>query len=135
LKKPFFIFVGGYGVLMFEFFLKPSCQHERILPNIQGGYCPDCGEYVINEWFITRCSCCGTKQVSIIKRGRVLAAQAFCKNCGGTSFHVEKLDGIDIVNVNYAVLIKKTLPSEKRSFIQTWMDETSFTPVKLLPGY
>lgn len=120
---------------MIDFLWKPSCKHEKISPHNVGGYCPDCGEYVENQWFITRCSCCGVKQKSIVKNGRVVGVTKFCTNCGSDSFRVEKLEAIDIVNINYAVVIKKVIEYRKRSFIQTWMENSAYTPVKLLPSY
>ena len=122
------------GVAMFSF-RKTSCSHEQITPNISAGYCPDCGEYVKNQWVITRCACCGLKQKSKAMRGKVTADARYCRNCGSDSFLSEALEQIDIVNINYAVLLKETVQTRKQSFIQTWIDENTFTSIKLLPSY
>lgn len=121
------------GVYMFEFLCK-SCQHEKITPDIKAGYCPDCGEYIENRWYITRCKCCGIKQKTLIRNGKVIAETKFCKNCGDNSFNVEALEKLDIVNVNYAVVLKHIVESKRRSFIQTWI-ENNYSTIKLLPSY
>ena len=121
-------------MLMFSF-RKTSCSHEKITPNMIAGYCPDCGEYVKNQWVITRCACCGVKQQSRVMRGKVSADTSYCRNCGSSSFKTEELESIDIVNVNYAIVLKQTVENKRHSFIQTWIDENTFTSMKLLPGY
>lgn len=118
---------------MFDLFWK-TCEHKKITPNVNAGYCPDCGEYVENNWYITRCKCCGIKQKSIIRNGKVITLTKFCKNCGNNVFAVEKLENLDIVNINYAVIKKQTIKTQKESIIQTWI-ENSYTPIKLLPSY
>jgi hypothetical protein len=112
-----------------------SCRHERITLDKKSGYCPDCGEYVENKWYITRCACCGVKQKTMVMRGKVAADTRFCRNCGSSSFTVEELDEIDIVNINYAVVLKQVPESKKQSIIQTWIEENTFTSMKLLPSY
>ena len=121
-------------MLMFSF-RKTSCSHEKITPNMVAGYCPDCGEYVKNQWMITRCACCGIKQQSRVMRGKVSADTSYCRNCGSSSFKTEELESIDIVNVNYAIVLKQTVENKRHGFIQTWIDENTFTSMKLLPGY
>ena len=41
--------------------LTTVCRHDKIRPDVDRAYCPDCGKLIKNEWFITRCSCCGVK--------------------------------------------------------------------------
>ena len=119
---------------MFEFLWKKSCSHDKITPNMVAGYCPDCGEYVENHWYITRCTCCGVKQKTLIRNGKVVACEKFCKNCGSSVFNVEELKEIDIVNINYAAVLKRTKEVKVKEFVQTWI-ENSYVPVKLLPSY
>lgn len=120
---------------MFEFLWTLSCKHEKITPNIKSGYCPDCGEYVENHWYITRCGCCGLKQKSFVRNRKVISGVKFCKNCGSNSFLIEKVEELDIVNVNYAVALKHVIEHKKRSIIQTWIEQNSYSPIKLLPSY
>ena len=120
---------------MFEFLWKPSCKHDKITPNMISGYCPDCGEYVENHWYITRCECCGIKQRTLFRNGRVVTDAKFCRNCGSDSFKTEELEHLDIVNINYAVVQKQVRETERQSFIQTWIERTNYSPMKLLPSY
>jgi len=120
---------------MFDFIWKPSCSHEKISPNMKAGYCPDCGEYVENHWYISRCECCGIKQKTSVKNKKIFTDAKFCKNCGSNSFIVETLDCIDIVNINYAVVQKHVRETKKQNIIQAWIDQNACVPMKLLPGY
>lgn len=112
-----------------------SCRHDLITPDRKAGYCTDCGEYVENHWYITRCKCCGIKQNTKIVQGKILANTRYCKNCGSNSFIIEELEIIDIVNINYAVLLKQIIGHRKQNIIQTWLEQNSYTPLKLLPSY
>lgn len=120
---------------MFEFIFKTRCEHSKIAPNMKAGYCPDCGEYVQNHWYITRCKCCGVKQKSIIKNGKIVAITKFCKNCGSEVFAVEELDYLDIVSINYAAVKKQSRESKKPYLIQAWMEHNAYSQMKLLPSY
>ena len=117
------------------FFRKTSCNHEQINPNMIAGYCPDCGEYVKNQWYITRCECCGIKQKTSVMRGKISADTKFCRNCGSSSFIVEELNEINIVDINYAIVLKQVVQNKKQTFIQTWIEQNSYSPIKLLPSY
>lgn len=119
---------------MFDLVWK-KCTHDKVTLNEKSGYCPDCGEYVENHWYITRCSCCGIKHKSLVRNGKVLLQEKFCKNCGSDSYSVEELSQLDIVNINYAVVMKKTTSANKTSIMQTWIDQNSYAPIKLLPSY
>ena len=117
---------------LFELFNKPSCLHEKITPNMHSGYCPDCGEYVENQWFMTRCKCCGVKHKSLSIRGKITPQQKFCKNCGSNNFEVEKLEKINFIDIHYAVVLKKIIDNKKKTFIQSWVEQ-ELAP-KLLTG-
>lgn len=120
---------------MFDFLWKPSCKHDQITPNMKASYCPDCGEYVENHWYITRCECCGVKQKTLVKNGKISTNAKFCRNCGSSLFTVEELNSLDIVNVNYAVVLKQTIETKRKSIVQTWIEQNSYSPMKLLPSY
>lgn len=120
---------------MFEFLVATSCKHDKITPHMKSGYCPDCGDYVENSWYISRCKCCGIKQNSFVRNGKIIPDAKFCKNCGSNSFYLEKLDDLDIVNIHYAVILKHVIQSKRKSIIQTWIDQSSYSPIKLLPSY
>lgn len=120
---------------MLNYFKKPSCTHEKITPDKISGYCPDCGEYVKNQWYMTRCECCGIKQKTSVVRGKISTDTKYCRNCGNSSFIVEELSGINIVNINYAIVLKQVIENKKQSFIQTWIEQNNYSPIKLLPSY
>ena len=120
---------------MFEILWKTSCTHDKITPNMAFGYCPDCGEYVQNRWYLFRCKCCGIKQKIRVRKGKMITETNFCRNCGSSSFVEEELESLDIVNVNYAVFKRTTTKAKIPSQIQTWIEETSYTSIKLLPCY
>ena len=106
-----------------------KCRHEHITPDKEIGYCPDCGELIKNEWFITRCSCCGVKLKAILKNGQVVPQYHYCTNCGSTEFSVEEVEKIDFININFAVLVK-TIKHENASYRTTscWQERTIELP-------
>lgn len=112
-----------------------TCTHDGVSPNEKFSYCPTCGELVENEWFITRCACCGIKQRAIIKNGEIIPETNFCHNCGSNEYVVEKLDRINFIDINYAVLIKSIVPEERFDEVtQCWEEKPAYTP-KLLQLY
>lgn len=120
---------------MINFRKTSSCRHERIMPNRSAGYCPDCGEYVENHWYISRCKCCGVKQNSRVMRGKVLTDTRYCRNCGSSAFFVEELKIVDLTNINYAVLLKQIIATKRQSIMQTWFEQNSYAQMKLLTSY
>lgn len=120
---------------MINFKMTSSCSHEKITADMIAGYCPDCGDYVENHWYISRCECCGIKQTARVVRGRVSASTRYCRNCGSSSFKNEELETIDLVNINYAVVLKQAVAVRKQSIIQTWLDNYTYSPIKLLSSY
>lgn len=120
---------------MLEILFKTSCKHDKVTLSMKAGYCPDCGDYVENHWYISRCECCGFKQKSLVRFGRVITDAKFCKNCGCHSFMLEEVNDLDIVSVNYAVSLKHVVAVKRKSVVQTWIEQNSYTPIKLLPVY
>ena len=121
--------------MLLNFFNKNQCLHKHIKPELDSGYCPDCGEYIQNHWFITRCSCCGVKQKTIIVKGKIVADVKYCKNCGSNSFVAEQLNKINLVDINYAVVIKQIIKDRKSTWTQTWVEQRDRVYVKLLPQH
>ena len=112
--------------MLFDFlYTKKECSHSKIPLEVDCAYCPDCGELVENQWFILRCACCGVKVKAMIKNGKIVPVEKHCTNCGMAEFNVEKLKKVNFINVNYAVLMKKTVKSENFSFTQSWVDVTN----------
>jgi len=118
------------------FTFKPKCAHDKITPDMEYGYCPDCGKLIKNEWYITRCCCCGVKIKAMSRNGEIVPQNRHCTNCGGEEYIVEKLDKISFLNVNFAVLIKTETESVSRPeyVTQCWQERTNSQP-KLLGQY
>ena len=113
-------------MIILELFIKNRvCTHDRIRPDLDFCYCPDCGQLIENQWFITRCACCGVKLKATIRNGEVVPEEHFCKNCGAKNFVVEKLDKINFLNIDYAVIMKKVVTPDVDSEIQSWVDINS----------
>ncbi len=110
-----------------------SCTHKHVAIDQQYSYCPDCGELIENEWFITRCACCGIKQRAIIRNGVVIPVDNYCRNCGGHEYTVEKLEKINFIDINYAVLVKTVVEEEPpmEEVTQCWEEKSTNIP-KLL---
>lgn len=112
-----------------------TCVHEKVSPDTQFSYCPDCGELVENEWFITRCACCGIKQKAVIKNGEIIPEANFCRNCGGNEYTIEKLQKINFIDINYAILIRTAVCEDRmKEVTQCWEERPAYTP-KLLQVY
>lgn len=112
--------------MLFDFlYTKKECSHSKIPLEVDCAYCPDCGELVENQWFILRCACCGVKVKAMIRNGKIVPVEKHCTNCGMAEFNIEKLEKVNFINVNYAVLMKKTVKSENFSFTQSWVDVTN----------
>lgn len=115
--------------------INTRCSHNKIPPDVEQGYCPDCGKLIQNEWYITRCSCCGVKMKAMVKNGQIVPQEHYCSNCGGEDFIVEKLDKINFIDIKFAVLVKREVLEEKFcDTIKCWQERTS-EPPKLLAQY
>ena len=101
-----------------------KCTHERMSFNVDCGYCPDCGEYVENRWYLVRCSCCGVKRVAITRGNEILPKEHFCKNCGETAYYIEELKRLNIIDINYATVLRISPKPLKQNFAQAWVQET-----------
>ena len=117
------------------FKIKKNCNHEKITPDLDCGYCPDCGRLIQNEWYITRCACCGVKLKANIKNGEIIPQNRYCTNCGSEEYIIGKLDKIDFININFAVLEKRIVEEDlKVNTIQCWQEKNIAQP-KLLVQY
>lgn len=118
---------------LFKF--KKVCSHDKITPDMECGYCPDCGKFIQNEWYITRCACCGVKMKANVRNGEVIPQYHYCTNCGSKEYTVEKLASINFIDINCAVLIKREVEETLRAnTTQCWQEKTSLQP-KLLVQY
>ncbi len=110
-----------------------ECQHDKISPDVDKAYCPDCGAFVENRWYMARCSCCNIKRVSYVSFNSVKPIQKFCPNCGTKDFFLEELDRINFIDINFAVVKKITLQEDGSTVrSQFWVDNKENSSVKLL---
>ena len=119
------------------FNFRKKCTHDKITPNMEQGYCPDCGKLIKNEWYITRCSCCGVKMKAMQRNGEIVPQNHYCCNCGAKEYTVEKIEQINFIDINFAVLVKKEVDLDsQKSFSTTtcWEEKTCEKP-KLLVQY
>ena len=118
------------------FNFKKCCQHDKITPDMEFGYCPDCGKLIVNEWYITRCACCGVKLKAMNRNGEIVPQNHYCINCGHQDFVVEKLPRINFIDINFAVLVKKEVeePVKQVQTTQCW-EEKKYEQPKLLTQY
>lgn len=110
------------------------CSHDKVPPDADYYYCPDCGELIENQWYLVRCKSCGLKEIATVKNGEIVPADKFCHNCGGSEYTIERLPKIDCININYAVLIKTIVSTEQQEYYQSWAEaiKTSDCKQKLL---
>ena len=102
---------------------------------MEQGYCPDCGKLIRNEWYITRCKCCGVKMKAMVKNGEIIPQNHYCTNCGNKEFSVEKLEHINFIDINFAALVQCEVIEENIcTTTRLWQEKTSSQP-KLLAQY
>ena len=104
-----------------------KCIHNKIRPDADLAYCPDCGKLIENRWYITRCKCCGVKTKAILKNGKIVPQEHFCSQCGNEEYIVEKIEKINFIDIKFAVLVKHEVDEENR-FQKTstcWQERSS----------
>ena len=88
-----------------------------------------------NEWYITRCACCGLKLKAVNQNQDIKPYHNYCTNCGCSEYVVEKLDKINFIDINFAVLMKKVVEESQRVDITQYWQEKRFEQPKLLGLY
>ena len=124
-------------MIILELFRKNRvCTHDRVKPDAELSYCPDCGELIQNQWFLTRCACCGVKLKATIKSGEIIPENHFCRNCGARDFVVERVKKINFIDIDYAVLVKTVIKPSVDEKIQSWVDLKTYSDTQeLLPQF
>lgn len=124
-------------MIILELFKKNRvCTHDRVSVEADLSYCPDCGELIKNQWFLTRCNCCGVKLKATIRNGEIVPEDYFCHNCGAREFIIEPLEKINFINIDYAVLVKSVVKASVEDKIQSWVDiKTCNCRQELLPQF
>jgi len=114
---------------------KQKCHHEHVTPDKECAYCPDCGKLIKNEWYITRCACCGVKLKTMVKNGQIIPQLHYCSNCGSEEFKIEKIEQINFIDINFAALIKKVVEEEHICSTTMCRQERTAEQPKLLVQY
>ena len=102
-----------------------ECKHEKVSYFVKGSYCPDCGEYVENKYYIVRCSCCGIKRLGVIKGNKIIPEYGYCHNCGNEKYYVEELKAPNFFDLDYMIIKKegKHIPHcNVRRTTQVWVE-------------
>ena len=102
-----------------------KCSHKNALLYTDSGYCPDCGQYLVKNYYIVRCSCCDIKREAKLSWGEIVPAEKFCSNCGSSEYYIEKLDSLNLVDAQYAIYLKE-IASELYNLhpeAQIWVEE------------
>ena len=120
--------------MLFNLFGKQKCNHYKVPVTVEAGYCPDCGEYIENHWYLVRCRHCRIKRKAHLAGENVVPDTRFCPNCGGLLYDVEKLDKINFIDINFAALKKEIVKVAKKfATATTWVEEEEKeTPQKLI---
>lgn len=120
--------------MIFNFlFKKRECTHSKVSPDKDYSYCPDCGEFIENKWYLTRCECCNIKRKTVIKGTKIMPESRFCPNCGAEAFFIEQVEHINFIDINFAVLKKEIVKNKNVSPIkQIWEEENNSAPQRLL---
>lgn len=95
------------NILISFFKTKNKCSHKNALINTTEGYCPDCGEYLVKNYYIIRCTCCDIKRQAKLSWGEIVPLNKFCSNCGNQNYYIEKLDKVSFVDASYAIYLKE----------------------------
>lgn len=114
---------------------KTKCTHDKVPPEVETAYCPDCGKLIKNEWYIGRCSSCGVKVKVMVRNGEIISQNHFCTNCGGNDFKIEKLDKINFIDINFAALLKSEVVETSVCKTTTCWQEKIHEQPKLLIQY
>ena len=104
---------------------KNKCNHKNALLHTDNGYCPDCGQYLIKNYYLIRCSRCDIKREAKLAWGEIITTQKFCSNCGEQNFYIEKLDKVSFIDAKYAIYLKE-IASEIQTLhpeSQIWVED------------
>ena len=52
-----------------------------------------------------------------------IADTKFCPNCGASDFHIEELDKINFIDINYAVCKKVVISHQSCNIRQIWVEK------------
>ena len=112
--------------ILISFLTKQNkCSHKNALLHSDSGYCPDCGQYLIKNYYLVRCSRCEIKREAKICWGEIVPMEKFCANCGSQEYYIEKIDSVNFIDAKYAIYLKE-IANEMQNLhpeTQIWVDE------------
>ena len=121
--------------MIFNLFGKQKCHHYKVPVTAESGYCPDCGEYIENHWYLVRCKHCRIKRKAHLVGENIVPDTHFCPNCGGLLYETEKLNSINFIDINFAVLKKEIVQVTKKfASATTWVEEEEKDTAQKLIG-
>jgi len=112
--------------ILISFLTKQNkCSHKNALLHSNVGYCPDCGQYLIKNYYLVRCSRCDIKREAKLYWGEIVPMEKFCSNCGCSEYYIEKLDSVNFIDAKYAIYLKEIANEIKNLHPETqiWVDE------------
>ena len=95
------------NILLYFLGHKNSCKHKNALINSDFGYCPDCGQFLVKNYYLIRCSRCDIKREAKICWDEIVPKDKFCANCGSHEYYIEKIDNVNFVDANFAIYLKE----------------------------
>ena len=116
--------------ILIKFFKnKNKCTHKNALINTSEGYCPDCGQYLVKNYYIVRCASCDIKREAKLYWGEIVPKNKFCSNCGASEYYIEKLDKINFIDAQFAIYIKEIAEEIKNQSPETqiWVEKENGT--------
>ncbi len=102
---------------------KHECNHINIPVDADEAYCPDCGAFVKNKWYLVRCSCCNIKRKAHSEYDDIKPDTKYCPNCGASDFYIQELDNINFIDLNYAIFKKVIIPQQYYATSQVWIEK------------
>ena len=102
-----------------------KCKHKNALLHTNEGYCPDCGQYLVKNYYLIRCSRCEIKREARLSWGEIVPLDKFCSNCGSVDYYIEKLDSVNFIDAKYALYIKEIAQEMQilHPETQIWVEE------------
>ena len=102
-----------------------KCHHKNALLYQDEGYCPDCGQYLVKNYYIIRCARCDVKREAKLFWGEIVPQEKFCTNCGARDYYIEKLEKVNFVDARYAIYLKEVVSdlANLHPDTQIWVDD------------
>lgn len=101
-----------------------KCNHKNALLYQESGYCPDCGEYLVKNYYLLRCAKCDIKREAKLIWGEIVPKDKFCSNCGSDEYYIEKIDKVNFVDAYYAIYLKEIANKMQNLHpeVQVWVE-------------